>query len=151
MSKRIPLALIRISLLSIVVMAISTGVATGQPARRPALPRNLIQYVGEYPVELMKVRSVKIRLKNLLGKSYYDFDTSISVQHLMTKEGDLLFATGCMAHACTINEAAFAIDLKHKRIHAVIFEKDAAPRFFNEDRAPTPQILLDWVKELDAM
>lgn len=116
-------------------------------AGRPALPSNLARYVGEYPVELMKVRAVKSRLRTLIGRRYSDFAISISVQHQITKEGDFLFASGCMAHACTINEAAFVIDLKNNRIHAVIYEQGSVPRFFNEDRTATPKILLEWVRE----
>ena len=44
-----------------------------------------------------------------------------------------------------------AIDLKNKRIHAVIYEQNLAPKFYNEDKAQTPQVLLDWIKELKGM
>ena len=131
---------------------ILSGAAMAQNvAKHPALPGNLMKYIDEYPVELMKVPSVKARLKTLLGKRYADFDISIAVQSPITKVGDFLFASGCMPHVCTINEAAFVIDLKNKRIHAAIYEKDTRTKFFNEDKAPTPQILLDWVEELKKM
>lgn len=55
-----------------------------------------------------------------------------------------------MAHACTMNEAAFVIDLKNKRFHAAIYDENAIPRFFNEDKAATPQVLLDWIAERSA-
>lgn len=148
MSRNIPSHLIRKAPFLVGILAILTVAAAAQTAtRRPTLPRNLVTYVGEYPVKLMKVPSVKSRLRSLLGKSYSDFTTSIDVQHQITRDGDFLFASGCMAHSCTINEAAFVIDLKNKRIHAVIYEEDAAPRFFNEDKAATPQVLLDWINE----
>ena len=131
------------------LMLILSVSATAQTAvKRPALPGNLAIYVDEYPVKLMKVASVKSRLKVLLGKRYSDFVLSIQVQAPMTIVGDFLLASGCMPHVCTINEAAFAIDLKNKRIHAAIYEKDEPTRYFNEDKAPTPKVLLDWVEEL---
>lgn len=112
MSNSIPLP-IKTLFVVVGVLIISTIPAMAQPAtRRPALPRNLDAYVGEYPDKLMRVTSVKSRLKTLLGKRYTDFDTSISVQHLIEKNGDFLIASGCMPHACTVNEAAFVIDLK---------------------------------------
>jgi hypothetical protein len=120
-------------------------------AKRPALPSNLAKYINEYPVTLMKVASVKKRLKTLLGKRYSDFVISIQVQSPTTKVGDFLLARGCMPHVCTINEAAFVIDMKNKRIHAAIYEKDTPTKFFNEDKTPTPQILYDWVEELKKM
>lgn len=124
--------------------------ATAQ-TKKPALPSNLAKYVDEYPVKLMKVPSVKTRLKTLLGKKYATFDRYIGVQSPITQVGDFLFAHGCLPHSCTISEAAFAIDLKNKRIHAVIYEQNIAPKFFNEDKAKTPQVLLDWIQELKGM
>jgi hypothetical protein len=135
----------------VILSIIATSVVMSQTGpKRPALPNNLAKYVDEYPVELMKVTSVKRRLRTLLGKRYSDFEHAISVQSPIKRQGDILFASGCLAHACTINEAAFVIDLKNKRIHAVIYEKDSPAQFFNEDKAPTPQILLDWIKEFES-
>lgn len=134
-----------------VVVGVCSAAVLGQTAKHPALPSNLIRYVDEYPADLMKTPGVRARLKTLLGRKYSDFDQSIAVQGTMKEEGDFLFGSGCMPHLCTVNEAAFVIDLKNKRIHAVIFEKNAAPRYFNEDKAPTPQILLDWVAQLKGM
>lgn len=130
-----------------IIVSVSAMAQTS--TKRPALPGNLARCLNEYPVELMKVASIKSRLKTLLGKHYADFEESISVQHEITKGGDFLLASGCMAHLCDSNGAAFVIDLENKRIHAVIYEEGEAPQFFNEDKVPTPQILLDWVDELD--
>ena len=127
---------------------VSVSAMAQTTTKRPALPGNLARYINEYPVELMKVASVKRRLKTLLGKRYSDFAISIQVQSPMTKVGDFLLGRGCMPHVCTINEAAFVVDLKNKRIHAAIYEKDKTTKFFNEDKASTPQPLLDWVEEL---
>ena len=127
------------------------GLTATAQTKKPALPSNLAKYVDEYPVKLMKVPAVKTRLKTLLGKKYPTFDSYITVQSPMTQVGDFLFASGCLPHSCTISEAAFAIDLKNKRIHAVIYEQNLAPKFYNEDKAQTPQVLLDWIKELKGM
>ena len=150
MMKKISTDRIRRSLIVASVFSISIAVAAAQTAKRPELPRNLNVYVDEYPDKLMRVPAVKSRLRTLLGRRYSDFNLSISVQAPITQKGDFLLASGCIPHACTITEAAFAIDLKNRRIHAVLYEKDEAPRYFNEDKAPTPQVLLDWVAELKA-
>ncbi len=127
---------------------VAVGTQTAQTtAKRPALPTNLASYVGQYPVKLMKLPSIKSRLKALLGKRYADFDESITVQEEITKQGDFLLASGCMPHSCMDNRAAFVIDQENNRIHAAIFDVDADPQFFNEDKVPTPQILLDWMAE----
>ena len=130
------------------LLSVSVPAASGQSAaKRPVLPINLSKYIDEYPAALMKVPAVKARLRALLGKRYPDFVISIDVQSPMKKVGDFLFTNGCMPHACTINEAAFAIDLVNKRIHAVIYDSDRPAVYFNEDKKPTPQVLLDWLAE----
>lgn len=122
--------------------------AIAQPStRRPVLPSNLSKYVDKYPGDLMLVPAVKARLRALLGKRYSEFSHSIDVQAPMTKVGDFLLGSGCLPHSCTINEAAFAVDMVNKRVHAAIFDKDKATLYFNEDKKPTPQVLLDWSKE----
>jgi hypothetical protein len=95
----------------------------------------------------MLVPAVKARLRALLGRRYSEFAQSIDVQAPMTKVGDFLLGSGCLPHSCTINEAAFAIDMVNKRVHAAIFDKDKPTAYFNEDKKPTPQVLLDWSKE----
>lgn len=148
MARPTPIQRLRGPLFAIALFALSIVAASAQSApKRPALPSNLSTYIDEYPVKLMKVPAVKARLRTLLGKRYADFDVSISVQSPMTKVGDFLLASGCMPHACTITEAAFAIDLVNKRIHAVIYDKDNPALYFNEDKKPTPQALKDWVSE----
>jgi hypothetical protein len=120
-------------------------------AKKPALPNNLARYVDEYPVELMKVRTFKTRLKTLLGKKYSTFDEYITVQAPIKQVGDFLLASGCLPHSCTISEAAFAVDLKNKRIHAVIYEQNMPAKYYNEDKAQTPEVLINWVNELKQM
>ncbi|HRH44753.1 MAG TPA: hypothetical protein PKY82_24155 [Pyrinomonadaceae bacterium] len=133
------------------IFAFALCSTTTAQTNKPALPGNLVKYINEYPVKLMKVPAIKTRLKTLLGKNYSTFESYITVQSPMTRVGDFLFASGCLPHSCTINEAAFAIDLKNKRIHAVIYEQNITPKFFNEDKTETPKVLLDWIKELKAM
>lgn len=49
----------------------------------------------------------------------------------------------------TGNEAARVSDLKNRRMNAAVFDKDSPAKFFNKDKAPTPQVLLDWVRDLE--
>ena len=142
--------LLPVSTFFLVLFVPAAAVMAQSPAKRPPLPANLSKYVDEYPAELMKVPAVKSRLRTLLAKRYNEFVLSIAVQAPTKMDGDFLFASGCMPHACTVNEAAFVIDVKNKRVHAVIYEKNKPPLYFNEDKAPTPQPLLDFVAELVA-
>jgi hypothetical protein len=133
------------------LLVLALCLMAGAQTKRPPLPSNLTKYVDEYPVELMKVRAMKTRLRTLLGKQYSTFDEYLTVQVPIKQVGDFLFASGCLPHSCTISEAAFAIDVKNKRIHAVIYDKDEKPKFYNEDKSQTPEVLLTWLKELTGM
>lgn len=141
----------KIVLSAVIVLCLAGAAFAQKAAKRPMLPANLASYENQYPDKLLKTPAVKARLKTLLGKNFADFDQMISVQTPITRTGDLLMGRGCLPSACTISEAAFVIDLKNKRIFAGLYEKDKEPRFFGEDGADTPQILLDWADELKQM
>lgn len=137
--------------LAILFITLAFCFSASAQAKKPALPTNLAKYVDKYPDDLLKVASVKTRLKTLLGKKYSTFDRYIATQMPLKMVGDFLVGSGCLPHSCTISEAAFAIDVKNKRIHAVIYEQNITPKYFNEDNAATPQALIDWVEDLKKM
>lgn len=147
MTKKIP-TLLAVRVLFVAVIFLVPAAVLAQTAKHPALPPNLAKYVGKYPADLMKVPAVRSRLRALLGRSYSEFDNATGVQHEIEKKGDFLLAAGCTPHLCASIQAAFVIDLKNKRIHAVIYDEDEAPRYFNEDKAATPKVLLEWVAGL---
>ena len=136
---------------AILFMTLAFCFSVSAQAKKPALPTNLVKYVDKYPDDLLKVASVKTRLKTLLGKKYSTFDQYIATQMPLKMVGDFLVGSGCLPHSCTISEAAFAIDVKNKRIHAVIYNQNIAPKYYNEDNASTPQALIDWVEDLKKM
>jgi hypothetical protein len=147
MQKQMKNHVFRVVLLIVFLCGIVIAVNAQPSTRRPALPVNLAKFVDKYPGDLMLVPAVKTRMRALLGKRYSEFVQSIDVQAPMTKVGDFLLGSGCLPHSCTINEAAFAVDIVNKRVHAAIFVKDKSTAYFNEDKKPTPQVLLDWSKE----
>lgn len=137
--------------LAILLITLAFCFAANAQAKKPALPTNLAKYVNKYPDDLLKVASVKARLKTLLGKKYSTFNEYIATQVPMKMVGDFLVGSGCLPHSCTISESAFAIDVKNKRIHVVIYEQNITPKYYNEDNAATPQVLIDWVNDLKGM
>ena len=66
----------------------------------------------------------------------------------VTKEGNYLFSSGCLIHACTHLESAMAIDVVNDAIHAAIFRQDEKTRYFNEDGRATPGVIRDWANNL---
>jgi hypothetical protein len=103
---------------------------------------------GQYPFELFKNKTVKSRMRKLLGKNYSDFFDSFETQEPFAKKGNFLFSSGCLIHACGHLESAIAIDLAANTIHIGIFREDEAAKTFNENKRKTPKILTAWLKNL---
>jgi len=64
------------------------------------------------------------------------------------KEGNFLFSSGCLIHACTHLESAIAVDLVNQTVHAAIFRQDEKTQYFNEGGAATPAVIKDWAGNL---
>jgi hypothetical protein len=54
------------------------------------------------------------------------------------KDGNILFSSGCLIHACTHLESAIAIDLVKNTIHAAIYNEEKKTGYFNEKGGKTP-------------
>lgn len=88
---------------------------------------------------------MKARLKTLLGGNYQDFMDRMAVQTPIEKVDGTIFLHGCMAHACTFEEAAMAITLPDQKLHCATLSKplDGKPvvKVFNENNTPEPASL----------
>jgi hypothetical protein len=134
-------------LLMLLVSLVGTNAQILKP-KRPALPKNLAQTVGQYPFEVLKNKAIDARLKTLLGKNYETFFETFETQAPFKMKNKVLFSSGCLIHACRHLESAIAIDLKTKTIHVGIFRQDKTSKIFNEDQKSAPKILTDWFKNL---
>ncbi len=125
-----------------------------QPAKSKgsALPAGIAGWSGEYSDKLLKNAVIKARLKKLMGStSYAAFMESFETLTPITKKGDVLFASGCLTHACGHLESAIAIDIKNNTVHAAIFDEEKPTRFFNERGRSAPASIVGWAKNLDQM
>ncbi len=118
-----------------------------QTTRR--LPAGISGWSGEDSDRLLNDPIIKMRLKTLLGKkNYTSFMETFETITPIEKDGNVLFASGCLIHACTHLESAIAIDLKNNTVHAAIFRDEKPTRFFNERGRKTPGPILAWAKRL---
>ncbi len=109
------------------------------------------EWVGKDSGELLEKPEIKSRLKKLLGeKDYASFRQNFEVGSPIKKEGDFLFASGCMLRACTRLESALALNVKNKTIHVAIFDQIKETKFFNENNSQTPEIITNWAKCLES-
>jgi hypothetical protein len=139
------------SYLIIVVLGISAIGLKAIP-KTTALPAGIAGWSGEYSDKLLKNSVIKARLKKLLGtKSYVEFMDSFETLTPISDDGELLFASGCLVHACTQLESAIAIDVKNNAIHAAIFNSERSTRYFNERGRKTPLPIVNWASKLEEL
>lgn len=106
--------------------------------------QDLSHYVGKYPSELFrKEPSLKTRLRKLLGTNYQVFFNRLQTEMPIENDGGVLIVQGCMAHQCTIEVSAMAIDLANDKLHVAIKSAEfrGMYKLWSEDEAPVPAAL----------
>lgn len=120
--------------------------------KTPALPAGIAEWSGENSDKILENAVIKKRLKKLLGKrNYASFLESFETLTPIEKNGNILFSSGCLIHACTQLESAIAIDLVNKTIHAGIFRRNEKTKYFNENGRKTSRALKSWAERLEAL
>ena len=143
----------------IALCSVTLGLALSMTAlaqKRPALPRDLAAYDGDYPQRFLKLAAVRTRLRALTGKYYDDLIERLGVQGKFERTGDILSVQGLMPHMGGSEDAILLIDLKTRTLHCGIFsdgtsgfipgkgKKKSGLLKFSETPASMPQLLTDW-------
>src|SRR3954471_12499291 len=131
----------------VLVLSLSASAQTAK-TKRPALPADIAAVVGQDSDSLLKNPAIQARTKMLLGKKYDSFLESFETLNPVTKEGDFLFSSGCLIHACTHLESAIAVDLVNQTVHVAVFRQNEKTRYFNESGKATPNVIREWAKNL---
>lgn len=114
-----------------------------------ALPADIADWSGQDSDKILNDPVIKARLKVLLGrKNYASFIEYFETFTPIIKDGNTLFASGCLIHACTHLESAIAIDLRANTIHAAIYNEEETTKYFNERGSKTPAAVTGWAKRL---
>jgi hypothetical protein len=124
--------------------------ANGISAQTGKLPANIAKWEDSH--KILNNSAIKSRLLKLLGrKNYANFLESWETVNPIVRKGNFLFSSGCLIHACGHIEAAVAIDLQSKTIHAAIFRDGEKTRYFNERKRKTPQSIKNWARRLEEL
>lgn len=140
----------RLVLLLTLVSCFSVTAQTAK-TKRPALPSNISAMAGQDSATLLNHPEIQTRMKKLLGDKYSSFMESFETLNPVTREGDYLFSSGCLVHACTHLESAIAVDLVKRTVHAAIFRQGEQTRYFNEGGKATPGVIRGWANNLRRM
>ncbi len=117
-----------------------------------ALPVGIADWKGADSDKILNDAVIKIRLQKLLGKkNYAAFLESFETISPIEKDGDILFSSGCLIHACGHLESAVAIDTVNNSIHAAIYNEQKKTVYFNERGSQTPKSIADWAKHLSGL
>jgi len=120
--------------------------------KTPALPAGIADWKGEDSSNILDNAVIKARLKKLLGKkNYASFLESFETLNPIEKNGDILFSSGCLIHACGHLESAIAVDLVNNTIHAAIYNEEKKTRYFNEKGSKTPESIINWANRLSSL
>jgi len=136
------------SLVLITLVTCFSAAAQTAKTRRPALPSGIAAAAGQDSDSLLKNPAIQTRIKRLLGNLYDSFMESFETLSPVTREGDFLFSSGCLIHACAHLESAIAVDLTNNTIHAAVFRQTERTRYFNEGGRATPKAVRDWANNL---
>jgi hypothetical protein len=136
------------SLLLVILVSCFYTLAQTAKTTRPALPSGIAAAAGQDSDSLLKNPSIKARLKKLLGNKYGSFTESFETLNPVTREGQYLFSSGCLIHACTHLESAIAVNLTNNTIHVAVFRRNEKTGYFNEGGKATPKLIRDWENNL---
>jgi hypothetical protein len=118
---------------------------------KPTLPSDIATWSNEDAAKILDNPIIKTRLKRLLGAKNYDaFFESFETLTPIEKNGNIIFSSGCLIHACTHLESAIAIDLANKTIHAAIYRDDEKTKYFNESGSKNPKSIANWANRLSS-
>jgi hypothetical protein len=116
------------------------------------LPTDIAEWVGEDSDKILENEIIKVRLKKLLGeKDYATFTEYFETSKPIEKDGNFIFSSGCMIHACKHLESAIAIDLVNNTIHAAIYDEIEETKYFNEKESKNPEPIIKWSELLNSM
>lgn len=131
------------------IFAVSAFAQKAKP-KTAALPADIATWQGKDSDKILENAAIKSRLKKLLGKTNYAaFMESFETLTPIEKNGKILFASGCLIHACSHVESAVAIDIAKNTVHAAIFRDDKKTKYFNEKSAKTPKSIKVWANRLE--
>jgi hypothetical protein len=139
------------SLLLVALAFFVSATAQTSQSSRAALPPEIAAAEGHDSDSLLKNAAIQARIKRLLRSNYDAFMASFETLNPVRKEGNFLFSSGCLLHACTHLESAIAVDLVNHSVHAAIFRQDKKTQYFNEGGTPTPAVIKDWAGNLRQM
>jgi hypothetical protein len=144
--------MIKMATLLLITLATCFSVA-GQTAKtgRPAWPTDVAASAGQDSDSLLKNPVLQTRMKKLLGNKYDSFMESFETLNPVKQDGNLLFSSGCLLHACTHLESAVAVDLVNGTLHAAIFRRGERTGYFNEGGRATPKVIRDWANHLSSI
>lgn len=118
-------------------------------ATRPESPDvDPLALVGKLPTVLLQTPWARVALNDLLGEDLPELESRMGVTSEMQRHGDLVIATGCMAHLCTMEEMALVIEIPTAQIHVAILTCPQRIKVYSPKGTRPPAKLESMVAEM---
>lgn len=129
---------------------------TTAPAEAAATSASNLAYLlklgGQYPhdAKVLETDPLKSRLKAYLKGDYKLLQDRLQTSEPIEVKGEIFFTSGCMSHACTIEECAIAVDVKNDNVFVGILQDGKATLRAEKANTTAPEVLTKWVAEKNA-
>ena len=109
----------------------------------------LLKLKGQYPFDakVLETDPLKSRLKASLKGDFKLLTDRLGTSEPIEVQGDIFFTSGCMPHACTVEECAIAVDVKNDNVFVAILQDGKVSERPEKANTTAPEIFQKWVAE----
>ena len=97
--------------------------------------------IGRHPSQIFENEEISNALRLLVGEDFdalkYDILVASEIEEVAP---DTIVGHGCLPQACAYAEALVALDIRHRRVYAAIYDEDRGLRTYPAE-AEWPQVL----------
>ncbi len=103
------------------------------------------EFVGKSPYDVVKSSALTQGFSKLLGGRFDDLTTRVLVASGVEKQGEWLVGEGGRPHMFTIEEAAFAVNVKTGKMYVVLLSNGESIEWFGAEKmSDMPDYLQKW-------
>lgn len=105
--------------------------------------------IGFHPTAILRIDAVRAQLQVSLGANFGAFERDLSgPAGLVSKVGDDIFGSACMAHFCPGNEVSIAVNTKTGAVVVGVQNEGKVTVFGAVDMSHSPSSIRDWLKDI---
>lgn len=105
--------------------------------------------IGHHPGDILEIDAVKAQLRASLGGDFGAFESNIyGPAGLVSKVGDDIYGSACMAHNCPGHQGSFSVNTKTGAVVIGIQNERKVTVFGAVDMSHSPSSIQGWLKDI---